>query len=262
MGSVHPLYVFFQCFGLRGAWFAAFWDKTLLVLTTLPVTDRAPFLDSSSPTLPLPCWSLCQQRSVGDGTIMQVPAPDHLSLALTLRDRVVLGYHVSAIEGRFFPLEIPSALLRGIVITLWLKEEGMTFLKLQREAGGKKGTLLVLPTSRAVRGEGEDVRGLLMAKEGWKRTCPLGTTSPVPRCCVSLCGSTKHCSGPVQQNPAGPVAPMGWTSTQPGWGCREKSWRRRAGEGLKIVPFLFCSCHSWRTSQPEASQLPYTLRLT
>lgn len=74
MGSVHPLHVFFQCFGLRGAWFAAFWGKTLLVLTTLPVTDRAPFLDSSSPTLPLPSWSLCQQRSVGDGTIMQVPA--------------------------------------------------------------------------------------------------------------------------------------------------------------------------------------------
>lgn len=67
------------------------------------------------------------------------------------------------------------------MITPWLKEEGMTFLKLQREVGGKKGTLLVLPTSRALRGEGEDVRGLLMAREGWKRTCHLGTTSPLPR---------------------------------------------------------------------------------
>lgn len=38
---------------------------------------------------------------------MQVPAPDHLSLALTLRDRVVLGYHVSAIEGRFSPPRDP-----------------------------------------------------------------------------------------------------------------------------------------------------------
>lgn len=42
----------------------------------------------------------------------------------------------------------------------------MTFLKLQREAGGKKGRLLVLLTSRALRGEGENVWGLLMAKEG------------------------------------------------------------------------------------------------
>lgn len=60
----------------------------------------------------------------------------------------------------------------------------MTFLKLQREAGGKKGTLLVLLTSRALRGEGGDVRGLLMAKEGWKRICLLDTTSPVLRCCI------------------------------------------------------------------------------
>lgn len=104
MGSVHPLHACFQCSDLRGALFTAFWGKTLLVLTTLLVTVTAPFLDSSSPTLPLPYWSLCQQDSVGDGTIMQAPAPDHLSLALTLRDRVLLGYHVSALEGRFFPL--------------------------------------------------------------------------------------------------------------------------------------------------------------
>lgn len=51
---------------------------------------------------------------------------------------MVLGYHVSAVEGRFFPLKISSALLQGTVITPWLKQEGMTFLKLQREAGGKE----------------------------------------------------------------------------------------------------------------------------
>lgn len=86
MGSVHPLHAFFQCSDLRGVLFKAFWGKTLLVLTILPMTVRAPFLDSSSPTLPLPYWSLCQQHSVGDGTIMQALAPDHLSLALTLRE--------------------------------------------------------------------------------------------------------------------------------------------------------------------------------
>lgn len=46
-----------------------------------------------------------------------------------------------------FALEIPSALLRGIVITLRLKEERMTFLKLQGEASGRKR---VLPASRAM----------------------------------------------------------------------------------------------------------------
>lgn len=75
---------------------------------------------------------------------MWSPAPDYLPLALALRDRVVLQYHISAGEGRvpLTPPEIPSALLRGIAITLCLKEEGMTFLKLQGEAGGgeEKGT--------------------------------------------------------------------------------------------------------------------------
>lgn len=103
MGSVHPLHDFFQCSNLRDVLFTAFRGETLLVLITLPVTVRAPFLDSSSPTLPLPYWSLCQEQSVGDWTIMQALAPDHLSLALTLGDRVVLEYHISAVEGRFPP---------------------------------------------------------------------------------------------------------------------------------------------------------------
>lgn len=32
--------------------------------------------------------------------------------------------------------------------------------------------------SRGMRGEGEAVRGLLMGKEGWKRTCPPGIPAP------------------------------------------------------------------------------------
>lgn len=99
-----------------------------------------------------------------------------------------------------------------------------------------------------------------MAKEGWKRTCPLSTTSPVLRWCMSLCGSTKNYSGPVQQNPAGPVAPLGWTSTQPGWSCGEKSWRKRAGEGLKIVPFSFLQL-SFRAHKP-AQGLPGSIHIT
>lgn len=136
----------------------------------------------------------------------------------------------------------------------------MTFLKLQREVGGKKGTLLVLPTSRALRGEGEDVRGLLMAREGWKRTSSGYHQPSAERCCMSLCGSTKNCSGPVQQNPAGPVAPMGWTSTQPGWGCGGKSWRRRAGEGLKVVAFSFLQL-SFMAHKP-ARGLPAPIPIT
>lgn len=42
----------------------------------------------------------------------------------------------------------------------------MTFLKLQGEAGGRKRAAWVPPARRAVRGEGEDIRGLLMGKEG------------------------------------------------------------------------------------------------
>lgn len=136
---------------------------------------------------------------------------------------------------------MPSALLQRIAITLQLKEEGLTFLKLQGEAGGRKGALQVLPASRAVRGEGEDVRGLSMGKEGWKRTCPRGTTSPVLRHCVSLCGSTKHCSGPVQQGPAVPVAPMGWTSTQPGWCCREELEKEGGGRFKNSPGFIFAA---------------------
>lgn len=51
MGSVHPLHAFFQCCDWRGALFTAFWGKTLLVLTTLPVTVRAPFLAPRSPCI-------------------------------------------------------------------------------------------------------------------------------------------------------------------------------------------------------------------
>lgn len=82
-----------------------------------------------------------------------------------------------------------------------------------------------------MRGKGEDVRRLLVGKEGWKRTCPPGTTSPMLRLCVSLCGSTKPCSEPAGQEPSGTSCPHGNRSGHPHSlaGAVGKSWRRRGG---------------------------------
>ena len=78
-----------------------------------------------------------------------------------------------------------------------------------------------------------------MGKEGWKRTCPPGSTSLMLRRCVSLCGSTKHCPGPVWWSAVAPVALVVWTSAQPGWGYGEELVKEGGEDDLKIVPSSF-----------------------
>lgn len=118
----------------------------------------------------------------------------------------------------------------------------MTFLKLQGEAGGRERATRIPLARRAVRGEGEDVRGLLMGKEGWKRTCPPGTTSPVLRHCVS-CPSVavQSLAQTGWAEPGSTSCPHGAGSGCPHSlaGAAGKSWRRREGGDLKIVPISF-----------------------
>lgn len=105
MGSIDPLPVFFHRSGLRAHMSYSTLGQNSAIFDNypFPVINTTSLLASSSPALSLPCRALCWQCSVGDKMLRSPPAPDHLSLALALRDRVVLGYHVSAGEGSFFP---------------------------------------------------------------------------------------------------------------------------------------------------------------
>lgn len=75
--------------------------------------------------------------------------------------------------------------------------------------------------------------------------CPPGTTSPVLRRCVSLCGSTKCCPAePVWHSPAVPVPTVGsGLDIRTAWlGLQERAGERGKGGGggdLKIVPISF-----------------------
>lgn len=105
---------------------------------------------------------------------------------------------------------------------------------------------------------------LLMSKEGWKRTCPPGTTSRVLRRCLSLCVSTKCRSRPLGRAWQHRLPPwcQFWTSTQPGWGCGQELEKEggRGGGDLKIVLISFLQLSF--TVHKQARGLPAPVHTT